>query len=146
MRVGLPPLVLHSPVHAAQTTGRCRCSSGSGSSLAVGAMFERPGRCALHYVQIVWTRSGTGALHVLGETFPFTAASRFAYLYSNHNSVLVSRGRRRQLHSVGMRASAQQPGAEACHLLLPCKRQTCAAAFQPPDVCCLCTERSKHSN
>lgn len=39
--------------------------------------------------QIVWTRSGTGALHVLGETFPFTAGSRFAYLDSNHNSVLV---------------------------------------------------------
>lgn len=121
-------------VHAAHATGRCRCSGGSGSRLALAAMFERPARCAPHYVQIVWTRSGTGALHVLGETFPFTAASRFAYLYSNHNSVLVRRGRRRLLGSVGMRAAAQQPGAHACHLLPPCK--------QAPGVCCLCTERS----
>ena len=38
--------------------------------------------------QLVWTRSGTGALHNLGETFPWAPASRFAYFQSNHNSVL----------------------------------------------------------
>ncbi|KAL4427707.1 hypothetical protein ABPG75_001796 [Micractinium tetrahymenae] len=37
---------------------------------------------------VVWTRSGTGALRELGETFPWSLASRFAYLVSNHNSVL----------------------------------------------------------
>lgn len=42
-----------------------------------------------HAPQVVWTRSGTGALHILGETFPFTSGSRYAYLDSNHNSVLV---------------------------------------------------------
>lgn len=35
--------------------------------------------------QVVWTRSGTGALRELGETFPWSPASRFAYLVSNHN-------------------------------------------------------------
>lgn len=38
--------------------------------------------------QLVWTRSGTGALHNLGETFPWERRSRFAYLSANHNSVL----------------------------------------------------------
>lgn len=37
---------------------------------------------------MVWTRSGTGALRELGETFPWSSASRFAYLVPNHNSVL----------------------------------------------------------
>lgn len=36
----------------------------------------------------MWTRSGSGALRELGETFPWSPASRFAYLESNHNSVL----------------------------------------------------------
>ncbi len=35
--------------------------------------------------QVVWTRSGSGALRELGETFPWSPSSRFAYLTSNHN-------------------------------------------------------------
>ena len=38
--------------------------------------------------QLVFTRSGTGALHTVGETFPWSRRSRFAFLTSNHNSVL----------------------------------------------------------
>jgi hypothetical protein len=38
--------------------------------------------------QLIWTRSATGALHLLGEAFPWTEDSVFAYLTSNHNSVL----------------------------------------------------------
>lgn len=48
---------------------------------------------------VVFTRSATGALTLLGESFPFTKDSRYAYTVSNHNSVL------------GVRAYAQEAGA-----------------------------------
>lgn len=48
---------------------------------------------------VVFTRSATGALNLLGEAFPFTDQSRFLYLEANHNSVL------------GVRSYAQKAGA-----------------------------------
>lgn len=41
--------------------------------------------------QVVFTRSATGALKLVGETFPWSRASTFAYLRENHNSVLGMR-------------------------------------------------------
>jgi selenocysteine lyase/cysteine desulfurase len=38
--------------------------------------------------QVVFTRSATDALKTVGETFPWAAGGRFAYLGVNHNSVL----------------------------------------------------------
>lgn len=39
--------------------------------------------------EVIFTRSATGALHLLGESFPFSSrGSNYAYLLSNHNSVL----------------------------------------------------------
>ncbi|KAF5842717.1 pyridoxal phosphate-dependent transferase [Dunaliella salina] len=38
--------------------------------------------------QLVFTRSATGALQLVGETFPWSASSMFRYLRTNHNSVL----------------------------------------------------------
>jgi molybdenum cofactor sulfurtransferase len=38
--------------------------------------------------ELVFVRSATGALQALGESFPWTRDSHFAYLVSNHNSVL----------------------------------------------------------
>jgi molybdenum cofactor sulfurtransferase len=50
--------------------------------------------------EVVFTRSATGALHLLGEAFPFSSrGSNYAYLVSNHNSVL------------GVRSFAQKRGA-----------------------------------
>ncbi|KAG1671558.1 hypothetical protein FOA52_011280 [Chlamydomonas sp. UWO 241] len=37
---------------------------------------------------LVFTRSATGALKIVGETFPWTGGSTFRYLRENHNSVL----------------------------------------------------------
>lgn len=37
---------------------------------------------------VVFTRSATEALKIVGETFPWGGASEFAYLRENHNSVL----------------------------------------------------------
>lgn len=39
-------------------------------------------------VQCVWTRSASGSLQSVGNIFPFTESSRFAYLENNHNSLL----------------------------------------------------------
>ncbi|PRW20464.1 Molybdenum cofactor sulfurase [Chlorella sorokiniana] len=81
--------------------------SSNPSSLRTEARVEELRRRVLDFFgadpsiyDIVWTRSGTGALHILGETFPFTPGSRFAYLDSNHNSVL------------GIREYAKLAGAE----------------------------------
>eukprot|EP00878_Enallax_costatus_P013939 GHUV01014576.1.p1 GENE.GHUV01014576.1~~GHUV01014576.1.p1 ORF type:complete len:479 (+),score=157.31 GHUV01014576.1:163-1437(+) len=41
--------------------------------------------------QVVFTRSTTGALKLVGETFPWSKSSTFAYLRENHNSVLGMR-------------------------------------------------------
>ena len=41
--------------------------------------------------QVVFTRSATGALQIVGETFPWSQGSIFAYLRENHNSVLGMR-------------------------------------------------------
>ncbi|KAJ9529686.1 hypothetical protein QJQ45_014473, partial [Haematococcus lacustris] len=49
--------------------------------------------------QLVFTRSATGALKLVGETFPWSPASQFRYLRENHVSVL------------GMREYALQHGA-----------------------------------
>ena len=38
--------------------------------------------------QVVFSRSATGALQMLGESFPWSEGGSFAYLVSNHNSVL----------------------------------------------------------
>eukprot|EP00201_Polytomella_parva_P019889 CAMPEP_0175045484 /NCGR_PEP_ID=MMETSP0052_2-20121109/4452_1 /TAXON_ID=51329 ORGANISM="Polytomella parva, Strain SAG 63-3" /NCGR_SAMPLE_ID=MMETSP0052_2 /ASSEMBLY_ACC=CAM_ASM_000194 /LENGTH=457 /DNA_ID=CAMNT_0016309027 /DNA_START=682 /DNA_END=2052 /DNA_ORIENTATION=- len=38
--------------------------------------------------QLVFTRSATGALQLVGETFPWSAKSVYRYLRENHNSVL----------------------------------------------------------
>eukprot|EP00798_Chlamydomonas_sp_ICE-L_P024132 gene24132-9714_t len=38
--------------------------------------------------QVVFTRSATGALKMVGETFPWDEGSKFRYLRENHNSVL----------------------------------------------------------
>ncbi|KAK2076602.1 hypothetical protein QBZ16_005362 [Prototheca wickerhamii] len=38
--------------------------------------------------ELVLTRSGTGALNLLADAFPWSANSTFAYTLSNHNSVL----------------------------------------------------------
>jgi molybdenum cofactor sulfurtransferase len=48
---------------------------------------------------VVFTRSATGALVLLGESFPFSDDSRYMYTVSNHNSVL------------GIRSYAQGRGA-----------------------------------
>jgi molybdenum cofactor sulfurtransferase len=56
--------------------------------------------------QVVFTRSATGALKLVGETFPWSRASTFAYLRENHNSVL------------GMREYALEAGTRTPVLLL----------------------------
>ena len=38
--------------------------------------------------QVVFTKSATGALKLVGETFPWGKDSTFRYLRENHNSVL----------------------------------------------------------
>lgn len=43
-------------------------------------------------LQCVWTRSASGSLQSIGNIFPFTERSRFAYLENNHNSLLGGRG------------------------------------------------------
>ena len=53
---------------------------------------------------IVFTRSATGALMLLGDAFPFAANSTYAYTVSNHNSVL------------GIRSYAQKHGARVSAL------------------------------
>ena len=53
---------------------------------------------------IVFTRSATGALTLLGEAFPFSPNSTYAYTVSNHNSVL------------GIRSYAQKSGARVSAL------------------------------
>jgi molybdenum cofactor sulfurtransferase len=52
--------------------------------------------------EVVFTRSATGALYLLGESFPFSSGngSSYAYTVSNHNSVL------------GIRAFAEEKGAK----------------------------------
>ena len=40
---------------------------------------------------MVFTRSATGALKLVGETYPWSSSSTFAYLRENHNSVLGMR-------------------------------------------------------
>lgn len=42
-------------------------------------------------LQCVWTRSASGSLQSIGNVFPFTERSRFAYLENNHNSLLGGR-------------------------------------------------------
>ena len=49
--------------------------------------------------ELVFTRSATGALYLLAESFPWNESGNFAYLVSNHNSVL------------GMRELAKAKGA-----------------------------------
>jgi molybdenum cofactor sulfurtransferase len=44
-----------------------------------------------HEYQVVFTRSATGALKLVGETFPWGPGSEFVYLRENHNSVLGMR-------------------------------------------------------
>lgn len=39
-------------------------------------------------LQLVFTRSATGALQLIGEMFPWSGGSQYAYLRSNHKSVL----------------------------------------------------------
>eukprot|EP00890_Picochlorum_soloecismus_P005965 jgi/Picsp_1/636/NSC_00632-R1_molybdenum cofactor sulfurase len=50
--------------------------------------------------QVVFSRSATGALQMLGESFPWSEGGSFAYLVSNHNSVL------------GIRSYAESKGAK----------------------------------
>lgn len=52
---------------------------------------------------LIFTRSATGGLQALGELFPWSPSSRFAYLVSNHNSVL---GIRQYAKAGGSRAGA----------------------------------------
>ena len=42
----------------------------------------------LPLLQVVFTKSATGALKLVGETFPWGKDSAFRYLRENHNSVL----------------------------------------------------------
>lgn len=53
---------------------------------------------------VIFTSGATAALHLLGETFPWGNASRFAYLEQSHNSVL------------GVREFCLQKGGEFCAL------------------------------
>lgn len=39
-------------------------------------------------LQLVFTRSATGALQLIGEMFPWSSSSTYAYARSNHKSVL----------------------------------------------------------
>lgn len=49
--------------------------------------------------EVIFSRSATGSLHLLGEAFPFSKNGSYAYTVSNHNSVL------------GIRAFAAEKGA-----------------------------------
>jgi len=49
--------------------------------------------------EVVFTRSATGSLHLLGEAFPFGRNCSYAYTISNHNSLL------------GIRSYAEKKGA-----------------------------------
>ena len=49
--------------------------------------------------EVIFTRSATGSLHLIGEAFPFSQNGSFAYTVSNHNSVL------------GIRSFAAEKGA-----------------------------------
>eukprot|EP01107_Rhizomastix_libera_P009045 TRINITY_DN2481_c0_g1_i1.p1 TRINITY_DN2481_c0_g1~~TRINITY_DN2481_c0_g1_i1.p1 ORF type:complete len:579 (+),score=100.46 TRINITY_DN2481_c0_g1_i1:32-1738(+) len=53
---------------------------------------------------VIFTSGATGALKIVGESFPWTNNSKFAYLRSNHNSVL------------GIREIALDQGAQFVHV------------------------------
>lgn len=48
------------------------------------------GLCSGDY-QLVFTKSATDALKIIGETFPWREGGEFRYLRENHNSVLGMR-------------------------------------------------------
>src|SRR5512146_2867256 len=53
---------------------------------------------------VVFTQNASGALKLIGESFPFTANSRFLLTYDNHNSVN------------GLREFARRGGAEITYV------------------------------
>jgi molybdenum cofactor sulfurtransferase len=68
--------------------------SGSLSSIASTSLVERTRRSILEFVHappdvytVVFTQNATAALKLVGEAYPFTAGSRFALAFDNHNSV-----------------------------------------------------------
>ncbi len=67
--------------------------SANPTSLAMTDHVERTRRVVLDYFNardnyyLVFTPNASGALKLIGESFPFTAASRFVATFDNHNSV-----------------------------------------------------------
>eukprot|EP00887_Chlorella_sp_A99_P005890 scaffold1.g5890.t1 len=61
--------------------------SDRGVEAARAALLAHFGASADAY-DLVFTRSGTGALHMVGESFPWGPRSQFAHSLVNHNSVL----------------------------------------------------------
>ena len=53
---------------------------------------------------MVFTANATGALKIVGESFPFTEGSTFVYGVDSHNSV------------TGIREFAMQKGAQVAHI------------------------------
>ncbi|GAB4818580.1 hypothetical protein N2152v2_005626 [Parachlorella kessleri] len=69
--------------------------SASPSSVRTDELVEATRRDLLQFFgadpkeyTLIFTRSGTGALRMLGEAFPWTPQSSFTFLTSNHNSLL----------------------------------------------------------
>ena len=68
--------------------------SGSLSSIASTSLVEQTRRLILEFLHappdvytVVFTQNATAALKLVGEAYPFTAGSRFALAFDNHNSV-----------------------------------------------------------
>ena len=68
--------------------------SGSLSSIASTSLVEQTRRLILEFLHappdvytVVFTQNATAALKLVGEAYPFTASSRFALAFDNHNSV-----------------------------------------------------------
>jgi len=86
--------------------------SASPCSAAATALVERARAAVLRYFNAddeyacIFTQNASGALHLLGESYPFAGGGRFLATFDNHNSVN------------GIRQFARAKGAQAVYIPL----------------------------
>jgi selenocysteine lyase/cysteine desulfurase len=85
--------------------------SNNPTSLAMTHLVEQARNCVLEYFNaspdeyvVIFTPNASGALKLVGESYPFTSGGRFLLAYDNHNSVN------------GIREFARAKGAEVTYL------------------------------
>lgn len=90
--------------------------SGSDPALRSTAALEETRRAVLDFFRAdpgeyvaIFTANATGALHLIGESFPFTPESELLFTADNHNSVLGLREFARRGHSRVRHVSLHQP-------------------------------------